>query len=129
MSANIYCRSFRNREKNGHLFCPDSSTNIVFISRQCMYIVFILQYLVFTKFLNLHTKRQKHLGVYGAFLVDHCILRFALHKTQVYYQIMRQDAKAQVYTYTFIIVSKCTDCSINVGRISLMARCTGYNVM
>ena len=42
---------------------------------------------------------------------------------------MRQYVQAQVYTYTFIIVSKCADCSINVGRIQLIAWCTGYNVM
>jgi hypothetical protein len=62
----------------------------VLISWQSLNIVFILQYHVFTKFLILHTKRQKYLTfgwisiwVSLAYsLLDHCLLYFALHKTQ-----------------------------------------------
>ena len=83
LSANIkfVCASFRNRKKNEGLasfsFCFEASTNTFFTSEKCMYIIFIVKYHVFTKFLNLYTKRQKHLtfclnfhlGVYSMFPV------------------------------------------------------------
>ena len=65
--ANIkfICTSFRSRKKRESLtrffFCFEASTNKLYISRQCTYIMFILQCRVVTKFFNLHTKRQKHL--------------------------------------------------------------------
>ena len=61
--------------------CFEASTNKLYISRQCIYIVFILQYCVFTNFLNLQTKRQKkNIWVSTTLsLLSQRLLHFVLH--------------------------------------------------
>ena len=53
------CAALETGKKVSFSFCFEMSTNIFYLSQQGTYIVFILQCRVSTKFLNLHTKRQK----------------------------------------------------------------------
>ena len=91
LSADIkfICTRFRKHGEKlawDKLFIPVSSTNKFYISKQFVYIMFILQCPAYKKLFNLHTKRQKHwtkLYMY-TFIKTVCVLIAVWYIAKVY---------------------------------------------